>query len=93
LTGISVESTWVVALGAVASLALAVAVWLRPNRPVIAMVVTFTAAALVLDMVEISHQLGADRIGLAALAGVIATLRVATIAGSAYLYRSRPAAT
>ena len=93
LTGISVESTWVVALGAVASLALAVAVWLRPNRPVIAMVVTFTAAALVLDMVEISHQLGADRIGLAALAGVIAALRVATIAGSAYLYRSRPAAT
>jgi hypothetical protein len=42
---------------------------------------------------EISHQLRADRIALAALAGVIAALRVATIAGSAYLYRSRPAAT
>jgi hypothetical protein len=93
LTGISVESTLVVTLGAVASIALAVAVWLRPSRPVLAMVVTFTAAALVLDTLEISHQLRADRIALAALAGVIAALRVATIAGSAYLYRSRPAAT
>jgi hypothetical protein len=93
LTGISVESTWVVALGAIASIALAVAVWLRPSRPVIAMVVTFTAAALVLDTLEIGHQLGADRIALAAIAGGIAALRVATIVGSAYLYRSRPAAT
>jgi Flp pilus assembly protein TadB len=94
LTGISVESPWVVALGAIASVALAVAVWLRPNRPVIAIVVAFTAAALVLDVLEINHQIGADRIGLAALAGVIAALRVATIIGSGYLFRSRhPAAT
>jgi hypothetical protein len=92
LTGISVESPWVVALGAVVSIALAVAVWLRPNRPVIATVVAFTAAALVLDVLEISHQLGVDHIGLAALAGVIAALRVATIIASGYLYRSRPAA-
>jgi hypothetical protein len=94
LTGISVESPWVVALGAIASVALAVAVWLRPNRAVLVIVVVFTAAALVLDVLEINHQPGADRIGLAALAGVIAALRVATIVGSGYLYRSRhPAAT
>jgi Flp pilus assembly protein TadB len=93
LTGISVESPWVVALGAIASVVLAVAVWLRPNRAVIAMVVAFTAAALVLDVLEVSHQLGADRIGLAALAGVVAALRVATIVGCGYLYRSRLAAT
>jgi Flp pilus assembly protein TadB len=93
LTGISVESPWVVALGAIASVALAVAVWLRPNRPVIAIVVVFTAAALVLDVLEVSHQLGADHIGLAALAGVIAALRVATIMGGGYLFRSRRAAT
>jgi hypothetical protein len=93
LTGISVESPVVVVLGGVASLALAVAVWLRPNRAVIVMVVAFTAAALVLDVLEINHQIGADRIGLAALAGVIAALRVGTIVGSGYLYRSRPAAT
>jgi Flp pilus assembly protein TadB len=94
LTGINVESPWVVALGAVVSIALAVVVWLRPNRAVIATVVAFTAAALVLDIFEINHQIAADRVGLAALASVIAALRVATIMGSAYLFRShRSAAT
>jgi hypothetical protein len=92
LTGISTESPWIVALGSIASIAVAVVVWLRPNRPVIIGVVAFTAAALVLDILEISHQLGAGRIELAALAGVIAALRVATIIASGYLYRSRPAA-
>ncbi|WP_146221067.1 hypothetical protein [Mycolicibacterium moriokaense] len=93
LTGINVESAWVVALGAIVSIALAVAVWRRPNRAVSATVVAFAAAALVLDVLEINHQIGADRIGLAALAGVIAALRVATVIGGAYLFRSRPAAT
>ena len=93
LTGINVESPRVVALGVVVSIALAAAVWLRPNRAVSATVAAFTAAALVLDIIEINHQIGADRIGLAALAGVIAALRVATIIGSAYLLRThRPAA-
>jgi hypothetical protein len=93
LTGVNVESPWVVALGALVSIALAVAVWLRPNRPVIGTVVVFTAAALVLDIFEINHQIEVDRVGLAALAGVIAALRVATIIGSAYLFRSPRAAT
>jgi Flp pilus assembly protein TadB len=88
LTGINVESPLIVTLGAIASVAVAAAVWLRPNRPVIAIVVAFTAAALVLDVLETSHQLGAGRIGLAALAGVIASLRVAVIVGSGYLYRA-----
>lgn len=93
VTGISVESPAIVALGAIASVALAVAVWLRPNRAVIAIVAVFTAAALVLDVLEVSHQLGAARIGLAALAGLIAAVRVATLVSSAYLFRSRPATT
>lgn len=93
LTGINVESPWVVAIAAVVSITLAVAVWLRPIRAVIATVVVCSAAALVLDVLEINHQIGADHVGLAALAGVIAVLRVATIIGSGYLYRSRPAAT
>jgi hypothetical protein len=92
LTGINAESPWIVVLGSIASIALAVAVWLRPTRPIIIMVVAFTAAALILDVLETSHQLGAGRTGLAALAGVIAALRVATILASAYLYRSRAAA-
>ena len=93
LTGISVESPWIVAAGAIASVALAVAVWRRPTRPVIAIVVAFTLAALVFDILEISHQVGVGRVGLAALAGVIAALRVATIGGSGYLFRTAKAAT
>ncbi|MCW2686538.1 MAG: hypothetical protein JWR37_1428 [Mycobacterium sp.] len=92
LTGINAESPWIVALGSIASIALAVAVWLRPTRPIIIMVVAFTAAALILDVLETNHQLGAGRTGLAALAGAIGALRVATIIASAYLYRSRTAA-
>ncbi|ODU22182.1 MAG: hypothetical protein ABS80_17105 [Pseudonocardia sp. SCN 72-51] len=89
VSGISAESPWILALGAIASITLAVAVWRHPNRPVVAVVVVFTAAALVLDVVEVSHQLGAGRIGLATLAGVIAAVRCATILGGGYLYHSR----
>ena len=90
VAGISTESPWIVTLGSITSIALAVAVWLRPNRPVIVIVVAVTSAALVLDILEVSHQLGAGRTGLAALAGVIAGLRLATIAGSGYLFRTQP---
>ena len=38
----AIESPWVVALGTLAAAALAVAVWRRPTRPVIALVVAFT---------------------------------------------------
>jgi hypothetical protein len=89
-TGIDVESPLIVALGGIASVALAAAVWVRPNRPVVAVVVAFSAAALVLDVLEIRQQLGADRIGMAALAAMIAALRIAAIMGSGYLYRTRP---
>lgn len=91
-TGIDVESPLIVALGGIASAVLAAAVWVRPSRPVVAVVVAFAAAALVLDVLEISQQLGADHIGMAALAAMIAALRVATIMGSGYLYRTRPVA-
>lgn len=87
LTGVNVESPLIVTLGAIASIACAVAVWRRPTRPVIAIVVAFTAAALILDILEVDYQAGNGRIGLAVLAGGIAAVRVAAIAGSGYLYR------
>jgi|ERR1700682_804988 len=87
VTGVNIESPWIVALGAIASIACAVAVWRRPTRPVIAIVVAFTAAAVVLDVLEVDYQVGNGRIGLAVLAGGIAAIRVAAIAGSGYLYR------
>lgn len=39
----AIESPWVVALGTLAAAALAVAVWRRPTRPVVALVVAFTS--------------------------------------------------
>jgi hypothetical protein len=93
LTGFSVESPWIVTLGLIASIALGVAVWRRPNRPVVVIVVAFTAAALVLDVLEMSHQVVAGRIGLAAVAGVIAAVRVAVIVGGGYLYRTATVST
>jgi predicted N-acetyltransferase YhbS len=48
--------------------------------------VAFTAAALMLDVLEVSHQISEERIGLALMAAGIATTRAAAIAGSGYLY-------
>jgi hypothetical protein len=67
---------------------LAALVWRRPTRLVTGVVVVFTVAAGVLDVAEISRQLSADRAWLAVLAGLIAVLRVATLAGAAVLWRA-----
>jgi predicted metal-binding membrane protein len=88
LTGFNPEAPWIVALGTVVSIGCAVAVWRRPTRLVIAIVVAFTAAALILDALELHHQIGENHIGLAVLAAGIAALRAAAIAGSGYLYRT-----
>lgn len=71
------------------SLGLAAAVWRRPTRPVLAVVLLFAAAAAVLDTVEIGIQLSADRTGLAVLAGVIVVTRIAVIGGAIQLWRTR----
>lgn len=93
LLGAAIESpAALVGLGVV-SVALAALVWRRPTRPVAGAVIVFTIAAGVLDVVEISRQLSADRGGLAVLAMVIALLRVATLAGAAMLWRTMPART
>lgn len=89
----AIESPWAAALGTVAAVTLAVAVWRRPTRPVIALVAVFTVAAMVFDLREIGHQAGEDRIGLVALASVLVALRAATIAGAGYLYWTQTRAT
>ena len=88
-TGIGVESPWIVALGTVAAVALAVIVWRRPSRPVIAAVVAFTAVAVVLDVLEIKHQAAEGRTALVLLVALIVAIRVSTVAGCGYLYRAQ----
>jgi hypothetical protein len=59
------------------SLALAFAV-LRSVNPIIPMaIVGFSILFAVLDLLELSHQLGASRTGLAALAVLLAVLHIA----------------
>jgi hypothetical protein len=87
-SGVGVESPWVVALGTLAAAALAFAVWRRPSRPVLVIVVAFTTAAGLLDLFELNHQAAEGCMGLVLLAAVIVTVRVATAVGCGYLYRT-----
>jgi hypothetical protein len=86
--GMPIESPAALVGLAVVSLGLAVLVWRRPTRLVTGGVVVFTVAAGVLDVVEISRQVTADRAGLVVLAGLIVLLRVVTVAGAAMLWRT-----
>jgi Flp pilus assembly protein TadB len=82
--GIDVEAAPFVALVAVASLALALAAWLRPRAAaLLALVAAAMLAFAVLDVREVFHQVDESRAGLAMLAGAVAALHVsaAVVAG------------
>ena len=75
LLGIDVESTPLVVLAVVVSLALAAGVWLRPGLgPLLVVVGAAMIVFAALDVREVFHQLDEDRGGLALLAGVVAVL-------------------
>jgi hypothetical protein len=75
--GIDLESPLLIGGAIVVSLALAFAV-LRSVNPIIPMaIVGFSILFAVLDLLELSHQLGASRTGLAALAVLLAVLHIA----------------
>jgi hypothetical protein len=81
LLGIDLEVTGFVALAAALSLALALAVWLRPGWVLLlAAVVGMTVAFAALDVREVFHQADEDDGGLALLAGVVAALHLAAAA-------------
>ena len=73
------------------SLALAVAVWLRPeSRPLLILVAVAMVAFAVLDVREVVHQLDEDNGGLALLAGVVAGLHLGVAAMALALGRASP---
>jgi len=91
LLGLDLEATGLVVLAAGLSLALAGAVWLRPEWGwLIAAVVVVMAAFAALDVREVFHQLDEDDSGLALLAGVVAALHLVA-AGVALRIRRTPA--
>ena len=75
--GIDLESPLLVGGAILVSLALAFAV-LRSSSLIVPMaIVAFSILFAVLDLLELSHQLGAARAGLAALAVLLAVLHIA----------------
>jgi hypothetical protein len=87
--GIDYEATPFVVFATVFSLALAVAVWLRPRW---ALMLGAVAVAMVvfaaLDVREVIHQLDESKGGLALLAGVVAVCHLAAAAVAALMGRS-----
>ena len=83
LLGIDVESTPIVILGALLSLALIAAAVRWPRREVLAVAVVFCIGFAVLDGRELAHQLDEDAGGVALLAGLTMALHLAAGAAAA----------
>jgi hypothetical protein len=82
-----------VALAAAVSLALALAVWLRPGWALLlALVVVVMVAFAALDVREVFHQIDEDDAGLALLAGVVAALHLAAAGVALVMRRASSAA-
>jgi hypothetical protein len=78
--GINAESNGAIVAAAVLSVALALAAWLRPRRPVFLVGAAFCLAAAVFDLREMSHQFSESRNGLATVALFVALLHLAAVA-------------
>ncbi|MCA1656584.1 MAG: hypothetical protein LC713_02555 [Actinobacteria bacterium] len=86
--GINTESWPLVIAAALASLALALAAWLRPRLvALLALIALAMIAFAALDVAELIHQVDVDETGLAVLAGAVFALHLA--AGVAAVAASR----
>lgn len=77
ILGINTESSGVVAVAVVLSIALAVLVIVRPRRPLFLAVVAFAGAFVAFDVVEAVHQIDNSRPGIAAIAILLALVHAA----------------
>jgi hypothetical protein len=87
--GVDIEAVPFIVLAALASLAMAAAVWARP-RMLLVLAIVGVAMLLfaALDVREILHQTDESRTGLAVLAGAVAVLHGSAAAAVAYRSRS-----
>ncbi len=74
--GVNLESTALLILVALVSLALAALTWRWNLRPLLLVAVAFAAVFAVFDIVELVHQIRESRSGIAALAAAIAVLHL-----------------
>jgi len=89
ILGINLESTPLVVLALIISVALAAATWRRNHRLVLLVAALFAAAFAVFDVAEFSHQIRQSAASIAVIAAIIAVLH----AGAALLAEQRRAAT
>ena len=84
--GIDIEALPFIVLAALASLAMAAAVWTRPTSLLVLGIVAIAMLLFAaLDVREVFHQADESRTGLAVLAGVVAALHLAAAAAIALL--------
>jgi hypothetical protein len=86
--GIDIEAAPFVALAAIASLALAIATWLRPRTvPLLGLVALAMLVFAALDIQEVVHQSHEARTGLAILAACVAALHLIAAALATVMIR------
>lgn len=76
--GVNLESWWLVGIVVLVSLGLALAIWSRPVRAVLALTIAFAVAFAAFDLAEVSHQVSASKAGLVVMAAVVALLHLST---------------
>ncbi|MEQ1736021.1 MAG: hypothetical protein ABL886_06425 [Rhodoglobus sp.] len=89
LAGIPLESPLFIDGLAVASIVVAVAIWVRPGRVTGTLAILFSVAAAAFDVSEIQHQAAEGSLGLLAVAMTIVVLRLAAIVASVVVIRAR----
>ena len=80
LLGVNLESTTLVVVAAVFSLAFALITFRSNFRPLLLATAAFAAVFAILDIAELVHQINESRTGIAALAAVIALVHLAAAA-------------
>jgi hypothetical protein len=87
--GIDIEAVPFIVLGALGSLAIAAAVWIRPRSlPILGIAAVAMVLFAALDVREVFHQVDENRTALAVLAGVVAVLHLAAAAVIGLLARA-----
>lgn len=90
--GVDLESWWLVGVAVVLSLGLALAVWFRPVRLVLALTAAFALVFAAFDLAEVSHQVSTSNTGLIAIAAVVVLLHLLTVGLAVAAFRAPEAA-
>jgi len=90
--GVNLESWWLVGVAVVLSLGLALAVWLRPIRPILALTGVVALVFAAFDLAEVTHQVSASETGLVAIAAVVGMLHLVTAGLAVAVFRAPEAA-